>query len=211
MLKPGFFILILFKFSLCLAQEDSITKLSNNHYNLKLSYLSSVIYPGASAGIEFPVNLAKFQRSIEQTTLKQITKYRLISANLNWYHHADFHDNVYITAEWEMRRTNNKGIISEFSFGPGFSRTFLGGTTYRMNDAGDISVEKLAGYNYALITIGGGFGIDLSEKKKIPFLAIAKMNLISMFPYNSTIYFRPVMELGIRYMLLQGTGKSNKN
>jgi hypothetical protein len=25
------------------------------------------------------------------------------------------------------------------------------------------------------------------------------MNIISMFPYNSTIYFRPVLELGIRY------------
>jgi hypothetical protein len=192
MLKTGFFILIIFNFSLCYAQEDSITKLPCNHYNLKLSYLSSVIYPGASAGIEFPVKKGRF-----------------ISANLNWYHHPDFHDNVYLTAEWEMRRTSRNGIISEFSFGPGFSRTFLGGTTYRMNESGEISVVKLAGYNYALITIGGGFGIDLSEKKKIPFLAVVKMNLISMFPYNSTIYFRPVMELGIRYMPWQRTGKLN--
>ena len=183
MLKKGFFILIIFNFSLCHAQEDSITKLPINHYNLKFSYLSSLIYPGVSAGIEFPV-----------------IKGRFISADLNWYHHPDFHDNVYLTAEWEMRRTNKNGIISEFSFGPGFSRTFLGGTTYRMNDSGDISVVKLAGYSYAMITIGGGFGIDFYEKKKLPFLAIAKMNLISMFPYNSTIYFRPVLELGIRYM-----------
>jgi hypothetical protein len=89
--------------------------------------------------------------------------------------------------------------MSEFSFGPGFSRTFLGGTTYKVDDIGNISVIKLAGYNYALITIGGGFGYDFSMKKKLPFSAFAKMNLISMFPYNSTIYFRPVLELGIRF------------
>jgi len=202
MLKNGFFILIIFNFSLCHAQEDSITKLPINHYNLKLSYLSSLIYPGVNVGIEFPVRNA---------TRKQVIKGRFISADLNWYHHPDFHDNVYLTAEWEMRRTNKNGLISEFSFGPGFSRTFLGGTTYRMNNSGDISVVKLAGYNYTMSTIGGGFGIDLSRKKQIPFLAIAKMNLISMFPYNSTIYIRPVMELGVRYILLQGTGKLNKD
>jgi len=191
MLKKGFFILIIFNFSLCHGQEDSITKLAINRYDLKVSYLSSLIYPGVSAGIEFPVRNA---------TRKQVIKDRLISANLNWYHHTDFHDNVYLTAEWEMRRANKNGIISEFSFGPGYSRTFLGGTTYRVNNSGDISVVKLAGYSYAMITIGGGFGIDLYEKKKIPFLAMAKMNLISLFPYNSSIYFRPVLELGIRYM-----------
>jgi len=25
------------------------------------------------------------------------------------------------------------------------------------------------------------------------------MNMICMFPYNSTLYFRPVLELGLRY------------
>ncbi len=200
MLNKGFFILIILNYSLCHAQEDSITKLPTNHYNLKFSYLSSLIYPGVSAGIEFPVHLSKLQRSNEQTTGKQVIKAHFISGNVNWYHHPDFHDNVYLTAEWEIRRTNKNGIISEFSFGPGYSRTFLGGTTYRMSDSGEISIAKLAGYSYAMLTIGGGFGIDLYQKKKIPFLAIAKMNFISMFPYNSTIYFRPVLELGIRYM-----------
>jgi hypothetical protein len=98
-----------------------------------------------------------------------------------------------------MRRTKYSGFISEFSAGPGFSRTFLGGTTYKVDENGNISVIKFAGYNYALITIGGGFGYDFSMKKQLPLSAFAKMNLITMFPYNSTIYFRPVLELGIRY------------
>jgi hypothetical protein len=103
------------------------------------------------------------------------------------------------------------GFISEFSCGPGFSRTFLGGTTYKVNDSGGISMVKLAGYNYALITLGGGFGKDFSVKKQIPVSAVARLNLIAMFPYNSTVYFRTVLELGIRFNPLQLKSHLKKN
>jgi hypothetical protein len=159
-----------------------------------------VIYPGLSTGIEFSMKQMIIHRLKKQADDKSFTKGRFISGNLNWYHHPDFHDNIYLTAEWVMRRTKIGGFITEFSFGTGYSRTFLGGTTYSVSDNGTISVIKLAGYNYALITIGGGIGYDFSVKRKLPFSTFAKMNLLSMFPYNSTIYFRPVLELGFRYM-----------
>jgi len=102
-----------------------------------------------------------------------------------------------------MRRTRFTGFVSEFSVGPGISRTFLGGTTYKVDDAGNISIVKLAGYNYALVTIGGGFGYDFSIVKHMPFSTVAKLNIISMFPYNSTIYFRRSLNLesGIHRMV----------
>lgn len=200
MLKPGTFILaLLYCTLLCQAQCDSITDSSAHHPNLKLSYNSSLIYPGMSTGIEYSLNHINERVLKNQKHGRDYKKERFISANLNWYHHPDFHDNLYLTAEWVMRRTRFTGFISEFSGGPGFSRTFLGGTTYKVDDAGNISVIRLAGYNYALISLGGGFGYDFSMKKQLPFSAVAKMNLISMFPYNSTIYFRPVLEIGIRY------------
>jgi hypothetical protein len=152
-----------------------------------------------STGVEYSLNHINERVLKNQKPGRDYKKEKFISANLNWYHHPDFHDNLYLTSEWVMRRTRFTGFISEFSVGPGFSRTFLGATTYKVDDAGNISVIRLAGYNYALITIGGGFGYDFSMKKQLPFSAVAKMNLISMFPYNSTIYFRPVMEIGIRY------------
>ena len=199
MLKSGISILALFYCTLCQAQCDSITDSSAHHPNLKLSYNSSLIYPGISTGIEFPLNNANIKVFKDQKLVRYFRKGNLISVNLNWYHHPDFQDNLYLTTEWVMRRTRFTGFISEFSVGPGFSRTFLGGTTYKVDDNGNVSVIKLAGYNYALITIGGGLGYDFSMKKHVPFSTLVKMNLISMFPYNSTIYFRPVLELGIRY------------
>ena len=199
MLKTGISILALLYCSLCQAQCDSINHSSANRFNLKLSYNSSLIYPGMSTGIEYTLNQINERVLKNQKLVRNFKKERFISGNLNWYHHPDFHDNLYLTAEWVMRRTRYTGFISEFSVGPGFSRTFLGGTTYKVDDAGNISVIKLAGYNYALFTIGGGFGYDFSMVKHLPFSTVAKLNIISMFPYNSTIYFRPVLEFGIRY------------
>ena len=199
MLKAGIFILTLLSCSLCQGQNDSIGEISGLKCNLKLAYLSTLIYPGASIGIEVP--LQKLNAGMGEKYKKNRTIYRsrFISGNLNWYHHPDFHDNLYLTAEWVMRRTNSNGLISEFSGGPGFSRTFLGGTTYRVDESGDISIIRLAGYNYALLTIGYGLGIDFSVKKKLPYSVVFKMDLISMFPYNSTVYIRPVLEIGLRY------------
>jgi hypothetical protein len=199
MLKTVFSILTLLYCTLSQAQRDTITNSSSRHFNLKLAYNSSVIYPGISLGIEFPLHNYYVQVLKKQEHIKSFTKGRFLSGNLNWYHHPYFHDNLYLTVEWVMRRTKNAGFISEFSAGPGYSRTFLGGTTYMVDDKGNISIIRLAGYNYALIIIGGGFGYDFSVKKQLPISAFGKMNIISMFPYNSTIYFRPVLELGIRY------------
>jgi hypothetical protein len=199
MLKNGIFIFALLYCTLSQAQSDSINYSTGNRLNLKLAYVSSIIYPGISTGVEFRVNHTSKSVLKNQQLIRTFTKERYISGNLNWYHHPDFHDNIYLTAEWVMRRTRNDGFISEFSIGPGFSRTFLGGTTYKVDDNGSVSVIKLAGYYYALVTIGGGFGYNFSMKKQLPLSAFAKMNIISMFPYNSTVYFRPVLELGIRY------------
>ena len=198
-LRTTVFLFALFYCTLCQAQSDTINDSSSRCINLNLSYNSSLIYPGITMGAEFPLYHINVQVLKNQKVVRFYTRGRFITGNLNWYHHPYFHDNLYLTAEWLMRRTKNSGFISEFSAGPGFSRTFLGGTTYRVDNNGNISVVRLAGYNYALITFGGGFGYDFSMKKHLPFSAIAKMNIISMFPYNSTIYLRPAIEMGVIY------------
>ncbi|HEY3390784.1 MAG TPA: hypothetical protein VGK38_14495 [Prolixibacteraceae bacterium] len=89
--------------------------------------------------------------------------------------------------------------MTEFSPEIGLSRTFLGGTTYQVDDKGNVSVERFAGYYYALVSVGGGIGYDFSKTKQKPFLIFSKFNMLMMFPYNSTIYLRPVMEIGLIY------------
>src|SRR5690554_8160680 len=89
-----------------------------------------------------------------------------------------------------MRRTNQKGLFTEFSPKLGYSRTFLGGTTYQVNENGNVSIKKMAGYNYALVSLGVGLGYDFSVSKSKPIAIYSKINMLTMFPYNSTIYIQ---------------------
>ena len=165
--------------------------------NLKASYNSSLIYPGARLGVEFPV--MQFNPNIKKRCgrTKKIVKDRLISVNIGWYHHPYYHDNLYLTGGWTMRRTRPNGFFTEFSPEIGLSRTFVGGTTYKVDNYGKVSIVKFAGSFYPLCSVGGGIGYDFSLIKSKPFLVFYKLNLITMYPYNSTLYMRPAMELGI--------------
>jgi len=167
--------------------------------NLSSSYISSLIYPGARLGVEFPVNTIYISKIRKSGKAKDFTKDRFVTANLSWYHHPAFHDNVYLSAGWTMRRTKSNGFLTEFSPEVGLSRTFLGGTTYQVDDNGNVSIKKYAGYYYALVSVGGGIGYDFSITKRKPFSVFSKFNVLMMFPYNSTIYLRPVMEIGLIY------------
>jgi hypothetical protein len=181
------------------SQTDSLNSRAYVSSNISLAFNGSLIYPGVRAGIELPVTTADLSISRKSKDPKLVTKDRFAAANLGWYHHPDFHDNLYLTAEWRMRRTLSGGFFSEFSPGIGYSRTFLGGTTYVVNENGDVKIKKLAGYSYALVTVGGGAGYNFSKKKGIPVSLYSRLNMLMMFPYNSTVYFRPAIELGVIY------------
>jgi hypothetical protein len=192
-------ILILLVSLYCQAQTDTLLPILKISSHLRISYNSSLIYPGVRIGIGFPVNSIYITKNSESGKPKSIVKDRFISSGAGWYHHTDFHDNLYFTIEWMMRRTHKKGIFTEFSSGVGYSRTFLGATTYRVNNSGEVNFLKSAGYSYAMIFASEGFGFDFARAKGIPLSIIYKFDILAMFPYNSTIYFRPVMELGLIY------------
>ncbi len=206
----SFFTLILVSASaICFGQSSSAMLVPCPGTEVKISYNSSLIYPGISAGMGFMIIEKAIRRHKRKLVPDTIARRQFGTINFNWYHHPGFHDNIYLTAEWSLRKIWKSGYYSEFSAGPGYSRTFLGGTTYKIDNNGGVYIKKNAGYNYAMLTIGGGIGFDFSSMKNVPVSVFARMNLISMFPYNSTIYFRPVLELGVRLntILLSGINK----
>jgi hypothetical protein len=183
----------------CFPQSDSLIVKKRSTTNLTISYNSSLIYPGTRIGIELPVYNVDITRGLKTGKAKSISKERFVTAEAGWYHHPHFHDNLYFTLEWTMKRTKESGFFTQFSFGPGYSRTFLGGTTYVIDNGGNVSIIKSAGYNYVMIFAGGGIGVNLAGKIRMPVSVLYKLDILMMYPYNSTLYFRPVMELGIIY------------
>jgi len=184
--------------AICNGQSDSAKMVSCPSPEVKISFNSSLIYPGISAGAGLMIKERAMPGHKRKSGSCTITRSQFGIINLNWYHHPGFHDNLYLTAEWSLRKIRKSGYYSEFSAGPGYSRTFLGGNTHHTDNKGDVYIKKHAGYNYAMLTIGGGLGFDFSSLEKAPVSVFAKMNLITMFPYNNTLYFRPVLELGVR-------------
>lgn len=201
---------VLFMGSLvCDGQIDTINKESGNLPLIKVSYLSTLVYPGFSFGTELVFRSSDVSPKKLKQENKIITGDQLISCDLNFYHHPGFHNNLYLTTKWICRRTRHNGFFSEFSAGAGISRTFLTRPVYGFADDGTIILKKHAGYWYALITTGGGIGFDLFKSKKIPLTLYTTMNMICMFPYNNVVYFRPVAEIGSTFVINRHNSAKN--
>lgn len=202
-LKGAMIVIItgLFSFTACAQKKpaprrDSTLRFPVGYY---LAYNSSLIYPGVAAGINYPfIQFATSKRGSYGRIMK-IYKERMFSLLVGYYHHPGFHDNLYVVPGYLMRRTKSTGMFMDFWAGVGYSRTFLGGTTYKVDASGNVSKVPLAGFNYCMVAAGGGMGYDFTLKKKRPFSVFGRLDLLAMFPYNSTIYPRPAVEIGVMY------------
>ncbi len=179
------------------AQPTAGSRVTRTSADLRLGSSSYLIYPGITAGIELPVRVINLTRTRARGETKTIAKERFVAAGLGWYHHPGFHDNAYLTVEWIRRRTRPGGFFTQFAPGIGYSRTFLGGTTFRVSDGGEVSVRRLAGHGYALATVGGGLRYDFSRRKAAPLSVFYRVNLLAMLPYNGSVYLRPVTAVGL--------------
>ncbi len=191
--------MMLFFANYCLAQEDAKSSNKKMSSSVYLAYNSSVIYPGLRAGLQLPVKRVYVEKFNKNGVQKNFTKDRFLTVNFGWYDHQNFHDNLYFTAGYTFRRTKSSGFFTEFSPEIGYSRTFLGGVTYQVDDNGTVSKSNDLGYSHGIMSVGGGIGYDFSVKKSKPILLYYKVNLLTMYPYNSTFYMRPAMEIGIVY------------
>lgn len=147
--------------------------------------------------MELPFKQIHVQKTKKSGAPKSVYKDHFFTGNLSWYHHPTFHDNVYVTMGYNKRRTYPNGFFTDWSPEIGYSRTFIGGTTYEVSETNTVSIKKMAGYHHVLVSIGGGLGYDFSITNSKPISVYYKLNLLTMFPYNSTVYLRPAMELGI--------------
>jgi len=206
-MRTTFLIIFLFSYiGFLMAQRDTILW-AKTPSNLKIAYNASIIYPGFRAGVEYPIKRIDMTKYRRWRGLRHFSQMRYLSAELGYYHHTDFHDNIYLLAGWQMRKERPRGFFTEFSPAIGYSRTFLGGETYLVDDAGNISLLKGAGYNYAMLAIGGGLGYQFHPQTSAYF----RSSLLTMFPNNNLVYLRPTVELGLIWQTRHFWERSTKN
>jgi hypothetical protein len=175
----------------------TIRKEMDKTLNVKAAYMGSITYPGFKLGVEFPMFAKEKTRTKANGVTKVKLKERFITANLSLYHHSTVHTNLMLNAEWQMRKTRQNGWFTEFAPGLGLSRTFLDGTTYKINETGSFDKVSLAGHTYFMASVMGGVGYDFNVKKEKPIKAYFKYGLLIFAPFNSFILPRPTVELGV--------------
>lgn len=185
----------------CLHTTQAQDNLGFSNASIKGAYMGSVTLPGLKIGVEIPTKIITKNKQRSWGT-KTILKERYWTLNLGFYHHPNFHSNLYLLAERQFRRQYSKGFFVEFSPGVGYSRTTLDGPTYALNaDGSDVTKKSAVGYNYIMYSLAGGLGYDFSKTKNKSFKVYAKPSLFAMSPYNSTFYLRPTYEIGMIYKL----------
>ena len=177
--------------SFAVAQDSAESTLSSS--NIKVAYNASILYPGIRTGVETPYKQIEVTRYRRNGSVRHYIQKRYLSTELGFYHHPTFHDNIYLLAGWQTRRHRPRGFFTELSPALGYSRTFLAGETYEVDEAGNISLEKLSGYNYLMVAMGAGCGHTFKNGRS----AYARLSLLTMFPSNNYVYFRPSIDLGM--------------
>jgi hypothetical protein len=172
--------------------------------NLKVAFLGSIIYPGFRVAVEFPMYGKEKIITKPSGRIKNKVKVRFVVANLSMYYHPNFHKNFMFSAEWLMRKTRGNGWFTEWAPGLGYSRTFIGGdAVYTVDDKDVVIQQYFSGYNYIMLSIGGGLGYDFMVKKQKQLKLYARSSLMFYAPFNSFIYPRPAVEIGAIIKLLK--------
>jgi len=188
------FALLLFFSPVGKCQEKPLESLKVSS-NVTFGYNGSIVYPGLRGGIEYPINKVELTKYRGRRSVRHYSKFRYVSAELGFYHHISFHDNFYLLAGWRTRRQGSGNFFREFSSGLGYSHTFLAGETYKVDNYGNISINKWAGYNYLMCATGGGLGYTFRSK----IATYLRGSLLFMFPSNNYFYLRPTVELGLKW------------
>jgi hypothetical protein len=185
-------------------QGDSVTKSSISvGTRANASYLGAIVYPGAKLGLEFPLRRVEILKPRPKGE-HNVWRDRFLTADLGFYHHGGFHDNLFLLAAFNYRRTANNGIFAQFGVGLGVSKTFFGGTTYVVKDDGSIDVRPSSGHFYVVPHLNFAFGWDLSKKANAhPFSIWLKPSLMVLAPFAGGIFPVPTAELGFSYRLNQ--------
>jgi hypothetical protein len=195
-------LMILFVSNSLFSQKYSTTNESREEKPISIfgNFIFQGIYPGFRVGLEQPLKQINY---FDKTGNILKCKQHAVQYSLGFYHHGGFHTNFFLTSEYIFRRISKRGFITEFKPGLSLSRTFLGATTYEVEDNGNVNTINGAGDYYFMPSLNFGVGKDLGIKNpSLPLTITANIILAGILPYNGLILPTPMLEVGLRYKLI---------
>jgi hypothetical protein len=121
----------------------------------------------------------------------------LVAPGLAVYRHPHNHWGVVVSPELLYRRTGARGGLLEAGVSPSYFRYFLAGTTYEVNEQGELDKVPLAGRSAFLPTIFVGVGRDLRVRQKASFAWYSRLLISQQYHHNAASLTRFALEAGI--------------
>jgi hypothetical protein len=170
--------------------------------NAHVSIVGALKYPGLKVGVDYQVIDKQIERTRKDGSVKILHKNRFVTANVGFYYHKDYNTNIFLQGGYQLQRLKSSGWFRTLEPQLGVSRTFIGGTVYKVSDDGSVTRKKWAGHFYLAPSLSFGFGKDFSIKNEnMPLTIFTKVTLFTNLPYNNFIYARVMMEVGAGYRL----------
>lgn len=169
---------------------------------IHFSYLGEFII--AQPGLRIGYSHEYWQREKERKFRKEKKKYQSISGlyQLGFYNKKKLYVSLPLSASLIYNRTNTKGFIMQCGLGVGYDRTILKGTTYLVNDQGEVREKKLAGSGYFTSMYSLGLGVDFTKfSNSLPINIMYKNSLWVKHAYNGTFLPQWFTEIELSYIL----------
>lgn len=97
------------------------------------------------------------------------------------------------------RKTKPRGYQTTFHLGVGVHHGILTGTTYEVDDNGNVSSKKMAGNTSFISNLAISIGKDFSKRSNLPISVHWKNGLLFKYPINRIVVPQLYTELGLGY------------
>jgi hypothetical protein len=189
-------------------QLNKISKKTDSLYKVKkaIQLRSSVLVSNKSVGMQAGIGKILTHKEVHKirrgTREKVILKDKILSLDLGYYYQPGLHQNWFVTAAYNIKRSGEKGFYTEMGPMLGFSRTFLLDETYAVSNNGTVTKVKLAGNWYVASGFSIGAGKTFSEKKNY-LLKDVNIKLFTQlfYPQFGSFAIKPSVQIGTSMMI----------
>lgn len=176
-------------------------------HGLSFSYYGNLFARGgARIGYEFPV----WEDINRKKTGKTVNKGIISKTSIGFFVHKRNHTALFLNQTIGYRFASNGGFMIEpLHIGTGYAFNFLGGTTYKVDDNGNVKEQKTAGYSTFMLPYVGicNIGFDGRKKKFFPASFYIGADAYLDYPVNTKTKLNFIIPFGFTYYFFLASEK----
>lgn len=167
---------------------------------LHISYLGEYLtHPGFSLGYSHSLHTETKEKTKANGKEKSKDRTVFLLHSFSAYNQPRLSSGMMLTTSLGYRKTRAKGFFLQYGVGAGVFRSVLAGTTYEVDDNGEIEEKSFAGRTSFVNTWSMGFGKDFSKSGDLPIAIHWSSSLWFRYPYNNFVLPHFAGELGLSY------------